>query len=144
MSSAFSKISAMFFWALSTPTTSASRSNLSLKSRVAEKRKLYNSGVAGCRMGGELFGGSAGGGVDGGDGGGVEVGRLDSARTGRLRIDGSKTGFGLSATRYSSVSRRLIPAQSEMSISMLSSVRWGARRHATVRLIRLSASAASS
>ena len=36
---------------------------------------------------------------------------------GHLRIDGSKTGFGLNTTTYSSVSRRVIPAQLKMTLS---------------------------
>ena len=50
------------------------------------------------------------------------VGLIGADRSGRLRIDCSNTGFGLRATRYFSVSFRFIPAQSEISLSTLSSV----------------------
>ncbi len=94
-------------------------------------------GVSTCRGGGD-GGADADDVVVGGSGGSPSAGGA-----GRLRIDGLKTGFGLNATKYSSVSLRFFPAQSEMSFSTLLSVRWGARRAATVRLMRLSASAMS-
>ena len=94
-------------------------------------------GRAGCKMVGDLFGVS----TSGGDGGSTCV--ILTGGSGRLRIDGTKTGFGLNATTYSSVSLRAIPAQSEITLSTFSSVRCGARSAATVRLIRLSANATS-
>ncbi len=63
---------------------------------------------------------------------------------GAFRIEGVKTGFGRSATRYSSTSRLVIPAQPVRSDSALSSVKCGARRPATLRLTRFSASATRS
>lgn len=59
-------------------------------------------------------------------------------------MDGAKTGFGLSATTNSSISRLGFPAQSARSFSTLWSVRMGARIPATVRLIWFSARAGSS
>ena len=66
-----------------------------------------------------------------------------SGREGSFRIDGRETGFGLSPTRYSSTARFVMPAQSPRSFSTFSSLRWGARRPATLRLILPSARAAS-
>jgi hypothetical protein len=91
-------ISAIFWRGLSTPRTSARRSNFSLKFRPAEKRKLKVSGFAGSRSLGDTRG--TGRGLMASDrvGCGNDVGDIGAAVKagcdGVFRMEGVKTGLG--------------------------------------------------
>ena len=126
MSRACSKISPICLWAFSTPMTSASRSNFSLKLRSAENLKLNTVGRAGWRMLGELGDSWCEPVVDSREGAaGLSAGAASTgtSRAGRLRIDGSNTAFGSIRTRYSSTAFLVIPAQFARSVSTLFSLR---------------------
>jgi hypothetical protein len=140
----------------SIPRTSAARRSFSWKLFPAAKRKLYTSGRAGSIWPDGAAGGRLASLSDATDSLAVceTRGSLSlrvvpvapsslSGREGSLRIDGRETGFALSPTRYSSTARLVMPAESRRSFSTFSSLRWGARRPATLRLILPSAMAAS-